>query len=263
MQANDKAPNQINHSQRAKNRRALAEEMAEKYKAGMTLKELGDFYGFSRERARQLMTWELGITHKDGGKHKRATEKQKAQEERARIRHAAKWGMSIEQRQTLRDMDPDYSQTPICKFVQQRNNAKRRNIDWQLTLGEWWQIWEASGKWDERGRGSGYVMARHGDTGPYAVGNVKVINGRENQSEYIRRHWKQVRSGDKPHPKTQSGESFAGRYRELEVGDAIDIPITTRLPVYAQNHALQIGRSLGWKFRTRTSGGVLTVTRLQ
>lgn len=68
------------------------------------------------------------------------------------------------------------SASPELKFQWQRARAKRRGIPWQMTFEQWWAIWSASGLWEKRGRNVGcYVMARNGDAGPYAVGNVSII----------------------------------------------------------------------------------------
>ncbi len=69
-------------------------------------------------------------------------------------------------------------------YKQHRKNAARRKIDFLLTLEEWTAIWVESGHWAERGcRRGQYVMARIGDQGPYAVGNVKIISTSENIRE--------------------------------------------------------------------------------
>jgi hypothetical protein len=66
-------------------------------------------------------------------------------------------------------------------------NARQRGIAFLLTFKEWWAIWEASGKWEQRGYHRGqYVMARNGDVGPYAVGNVRICTGAENSAEMNR-----------------------------------------------------------------------------
>src|SRR5215472_6042820 len=58
-------------------------------------------------------------------------------------------------------------------FVVQRADAKRRGIAFSFTFEEWLAVWQQSGKWAERGHRKGqYVMARFGDIGPYAIGNV-------------------------------------------------------------------------------------------
>ena len=72
---------------------------------------------------------------------------------------------------------------PIGAFRRQRQNAKDRGIGWELKFWEWWTIWSESGKWNERGRGDGYVMSRNGDAGPYAKGNVFIQLARYNNSE--------------------------------------------------------------------------------
>jgi hypothetical protein len=69
-------------------------------------------------------------------------------------------------------------------FAAQKSNAHRRGIDWGLTLAQWWTIWSDSGHWHERGVGSGkFVMARSGDCGPYAEGNVHICTHNQNARE--------------------------------------------------------------------------------
>jgi hypothetical protein len=72
--------------------------------------------------------------------------------------------------------------TPMNAFSMQRSHAGHRGIGWELSLWQWWQIWADSGKWNERGRGAGYVMCRQGDVGPYAEWNVFIAPARENNS---------------------------------------------------------------------------------
>lgn len=69
------------------------------------------------------------------------------------------------------------------KYRRQKYSAKYRGIPFELTFDEWMKIWTGSGHWHERGRGKGYVMARFGDKGPYAIGNVKIITNAENRRE--------------------------------------------------------------------------------
>ncbi len=60
-------------------------------------------------------------------------------------------------------------------YMTHKRNAKKRNIDFFLTFDEWLDIWTRSGKLDMRGRKKGqYCMARIGDIGPYAIGNVYI-----------------------------------------------------------------------------------------
>jgi len=86
-----------------------------------------------------------------------------------------KYGMPMAQVVQLRAIGA------TAAFTRQRENARKRGIEWSLTFSEWWGIWDASGKWEQRGRTKeGYVMGRRGDVGPYAVGNVEICTHREN-----------------------------------------------------------------------------------
>lgn len=67
-------------------------------------------------------------------------------------------------------------------FGVHKGGAKARGIPFELTFDEWWELWEPY--WDQRGRGQDdYVMGRFGDVGPYAIGNVSIITGRENRKQ--------------------------------------------------------------------------------
>lgn len=73
--------------------------------------------------------------------------------------------------------------SPLCRFKTQRNSAKQRGIAWEMTFAEWWAIWQESGKWDQRGRGYGYAMARIGDSGPYKIDNIEIITSAQNTAD--------------------------------------------------------------------------------
>jgi hypothetical protein len=66
-------------------------------------------------------------------------------------------------------------------------NCKVRNIEFSFTLDEWIKWWELhlGPDWVSlRGRRKGqYVMARIGDVGSYAPGNVKCVLCEDNHSE--------------------------------------------------------------------------------
>lgn len=72
-----------------------------------------------------------------------------------------------------------YRKTPMGKYIAQRMRARQRGISWELTFEEWWDIWNKSGKWEQRGKTmDSYVMSRKNDTGPYSKENV-----------FIQTHW--------------------------------------------------------------------------
>ena len=69
-------------------------------------------------------------------------------------------------------------------FYDHKKGAARGHIPFLLTFEEWLKIWVDSGHMHERGCRKGeYVMARFGDKGPYAIGNVKIITCNENCSD--------------------------------------------------------------------------------
>lgn len=71
------------------------------------------------------------------------------------------------------------------KYVDHRGSAENRGIDFQLSFEQWWEIWQASGKWGQRGVRKGcYCMSRYGDVGPYSVSNVFIQLHSDNMAEY-------------------------------------------------------------------------------
>jgi hypothetical protein len=69
------------------------------------------------------------------------------------------------------------------KYLGQKGRAKERGIPFELTFEQWRDWWLATGHYHERGRKRGqYAMARVGDTGPYALGNIYCTTSTENVS---------------------------------------------------------------------------------
>lgn len=86
------------------------------------------------------------------------------------------YGLKAWQALIARKKRKRYNQTPRGRFTRQKINARRRGIEWLLTFDEWWQIWECSGRWKQRGSKAGnFQMARKRDQGPYAFDNVVIV----------------------------------------------------------------------------------------
>jgi len=152
-----------------------AETMAALYRAGYTLQQIGGQYGISRERVRQLLGKFARLSGGDGGASVRAAAKAERRKAARSARYLAKYGC----------LPADYNRIPMkarAAFRSQVSAARYRKIDWELTLWQWWTIWQESGHWEQRGRGQGYVMCRKGDEGPYAIGNVFIATAIENSS---------------------------------------------------------------------------------
>lgn len=165
-----------------------ADTMATMFRSGRTLQQIGEVFGVTRERVRQIIKKHAGIVGKDGGRIASAARSKEARDRRRDIKCLAKRGCTYQQYLELRkigeQMKADgkgYYRRPIGAFTTQRNNAIQRGIGWSLTLWDWWQIWQQSGCWEKRGRGGAlYVMCRYGDTGAYEAGNVYIATLRHN-----------------------------------------------------------------------------------
>ena len=157
-----------------------AELMESMYRQGMTMQAIGEKYNVTRERVRQVLK-RAGVDHSCGGQTVQASLKRNAAERSrvaAQARRAEKWGVPFDLLAELR------SNGTIRAFEQQRKNSRARGIVWKLTFGQWFAVWQASGKLHLRGRGKGrYCMSRHRDEGGYELGNVHVQLCTTNSSE--------------------------------------------------------------------------------
>lgn len=114
-------------------------------------------------------------------------------------------------------MDADYLLRQ--KYAWQRSAAKRRGIEWCFTFESWLAVWVASGRFDERGRaGDSFVMARNGDTGPYAANNVRIIRMRENSSETHANYQMNLKRRGTGRGWTRVGSKFQAAYRRKYLG---------------------------------------------
>lgn len=143
-----------------------ARKMAALYKSGITLQEIGAAYGITRERVRQLLAG-IGISRYEGGQSISAQQRRRAYQTRLEANCLKRHGCTRDQLKSI-------GRRAREAFWSQRKNAERRGVGWELTLWQWWCIWQESGHWHERGRGHAYVMCRYGDEGPYAPGNVFI-----------------------------------------------------------------------------------------
>lgn len=77
-----------------------------------------------------------------------------------------------------------YVKTPRGRYAFHKSSAKQRGIPFLLTFEDWWDIWQSSGRWEQRGRRRDqYVMARFGDRGAYERSNVRICLSGENTDE--------------------------------------------------------------------------------
>lgn len=180
-----------------------ARAMRRRFLTGETLQEIGNDYNITKQRVQHILSREFNIRGTDGGVSERARKVAQAREERS---HMKKYGMLPAEFKLVQQNQDSAGISPWTRYIHQRNHAKHRNIEWNITFTEWWTVWEQSGKWSERGVGHGYCMARYNDTGAYKINNVSIITGDENSSEFLTRYWKQIKNGERSFFKTRRGD---------------------------------------------------------
>lgn len=175
-----------------------AEEIAEQcvrneniermFRTGNKQKDIGACYGISCQRVQQILS-RRGVNRMDGGVIVRAllkypdfSKREKQRDERATKMFGCSDDTLVQINGSRLSSGP-HRKTIAGRFREQKANASTRGIIWEITLPEWWQIWQESGRWGDRGTGKGYCMARYGDSGAYVVGNVYICTVGQNSSD--------------------------------------------------------------------------------
>ncbi len=84
-------------------------------------------------------------------------------------------------------VDPDMHKAKD-QHRNQKHYAKARGILFLLTFEQWWEVWQDSGHWHERGPlPHQFCMARgtaqQPDIGAYEMGNIRIITNAKNRGE--------------------------------------------------------------------------------
>lgn len=154
-----------------------------RYANGMMLKDLADEYGLTVEGVRRIIK-KVDSSKLRSGLITRRERKIDAKKEAADQRSLKLWGMRRDEfkRHVAVYGGRSDKESPAHKFVNQRGHAGKRGIKWDLSFADWWDIWQKSGKWDQRGRSSeSFVMARRGDLDtPYSKDTVYICTSCQN-----------------------------------------------------------------------------------
>lgn len=105
-------------------------------------------------------------------------------------KHKAYYEANKERILSLRlERERAWIKTPKGRYSIQKRSAKKRGIEWHYTFETWWEKWQESGNWDNRGctRGS-HVMSRYNDIGPYSPENTYINLSEANVKEVYLRH---------------------------------------------------------------------------
>jgi hypothetical protein len=163
---------------------------------GKTFQDIATIYGVSRERIRRIFERYFNLTAKENTvrynnsimkiyskmKERKRNSKLKEDERYSNLFKCSKEAYIVA---IGKPFFADKKQTSRgWRYLQQKAYSEDRNIPWDITFPEWWRIWKESGKYHLRGRGHGYCMSRHGDSGPYRVDNVKICLATDNIKEY-------------------------------------------------------------------------------
>lgn len=167
---------------------ARFERMAELYKSGETLEEIGKRFSLTRERVRQILR-KGGVVRSDGGQAIKQEIKKhlkySLRVERATERLLQHYGCTYDEMMALNDGKSVSTRGSLAMaYRNQMRHAEYLGIEWKFTFPQWVEAWENSGKIDQRGRSAdSYVMGRKGDVGPYSPDNVIFITLRQNSSD--------------------------------------------------------------------------------
>jgi hypothetical protein len=153
--------------------------MVPMYRQGVTLQKIGDTFGLTRERVRQLLR-QQGVIGADGGAHVAAQAKADAAKAKQDARYLTRHGLTFDEYKKALKAGLVYS------YRNQHRAALARGIEWDLPLAQWLGVWNSSGHLEQRGKGKGkYVMSRIKDTGGYVVGNVHIQLATDNSTEAV------------------------------------------------------------------------------
>lgn len=97
----------------------------------------------------------------------------------------------VDERERIRVLGDTVGRDPCKEYRDQKRLAGLRGISWEMSLPEWWLIWDESGCYAKRGTGRhSFVMCRRRDEGPYSLDNVFIATAVENHSDVkIKRKW--------------------------------------------------------------------------
>lgn len=155
---------------------ARNQRMAELYKQGSTLQEIGQLYGITRERVRQILLADHGLRGNDGGASLTAALERAARLNKMEARYQRKYGCSRADYRAIRKAGG------TRPFTELKRNAANAGYKVELKLFQWWTLWQESGHWNDRGRGYGYWLFRPDRHAPLSLSNHRIAPGNEAMS---------------------------------------------------------------------------------
>lgn len=154
---------------------ARAIDMLARYQRGETLDKIGQSYGVTRERVRQIVKKNFGITGKDGGIRVAAQAKRQKEWEKFNARWEHKLGGPYREWFSL----PNHIR---LKYSAHKRNARKiHNTTWHIKPLEWWGLFKAAGAVPSKM----VWLTRKNNSLPFTVENCFVAT----RGEVLNRAW--------------------------------------------------------------------------
>lgn len=160
------------------------------YLAGEKIKVIAKNYGISNQRVSQIAKRNgyssldrAGFISKNEKIEKANKIKMQAWSKR-NLECISRAGCGIEEYEKIRLIKSNSGLTPQQAFKAHKRNSRTRGIEFKFKFKDWWDIWDKSGQWGNRGMKMGqYVMGRKDDKGPYSAENVIIQTCSSNVSD--------------------------------------------------------------------------------
>jgi len=170
-------------------------DIASLFLSGVTMQEIGDLFGLTRQRVQQILK-DQGINGHQGGNSLFVAHRQKQKEdlrrlmekekEKGRIADMDQWsrkvlGVPLEEAFRLNGKPfrtkrrSSHNQEIYQRYLAIKHQfGYKHPDDAYLTFSEWHQVWMASGRW-ENGPKGGYGIIRKYKNQPWSVQNARVV----------------------------------------------------------------------------------------
>ena len=145
-------------------RKERLERIVAMCRQNISLEGIAEVEGVTRERIRMILN-DAGYNVKDLRTPVVTADPRALREQNTQDKYGLSWDELLEAREKGWTKD----------WARDRRNALNRGIEWSLRLGDWLQIWQASGKMHLRGRGRDkYGLTRIDESKGYQLGNAFV-----------------------------------------------------------------------------------------
>lgn len=151
---------------------------------GQSNADLALEYNLTRERIWYIIKRFKLDSIPGGREHRIANESTKRKTRRALIQNkkALKtYGVSKIVVDNFRATDIDYKKSALGRYIKLRYHCKKREIELALSIVEWWDIWQASGHYENYGK---YSLGRRDYNKGYTKQNSIIRTSKENAAYY-------------------------------------------------------------------------------